>query len=284
MTTQSGERQRLASMLHALRLDAALSTTELARRLGWSQSKVSKSERGETLPPTEDVEEWARHTNASGEVRAELARLAEITNDEAVEMKRYRAPGRRRRQNEIHRLEANASGIRAYAGDVVIGLTQTRRYAEAMFTLGGRLSSEDRLDEIVDARLARQESLSDTSKRFEFVMTENALRRRLIPAKDMRDQIQRLVELSHRPNVDFSLITFACHERAHQLQSFSMIGDPQRDAEAIVLIQTLTRRLVIRDPEELAEYVEHFNALKAGAISGDELRAFLQEVHDSLDW
>ncbi|WP_186763453.1 helix-turn-helix domain-containing protein [Lentzea tibetensis] len=282
MTTQSEERQRLASMLRALRLDAALSTTELARRLNWSQSKVSKTERGETSPPPEDVQEWARLTKASEQTHAELAELAEITNSEAVEMKRYRAPGRRRRQEELHRLEANASAVRAYSGDLVIGLAQTRPYARAMFMLGGRQSPEERLDEVVDARLARQESLNNLDRQFEFVMNESAFRRKLIPAEDMRQQVQHLIEFSHRPNVDFGLITFNSNERVHQLHSFSMIGDPGRDAESIVLIQTLTRRLVIRDPEEIAEYLEHFNALRTAAISGDELRAFLREVIEDL--
>lgn len=284
MTTQSEERQRLASMLRTLRLDVALSTTELARQLGWSQSKVSKTERGETLPRSEDVSEWARITKATAETCAELARLAAITNEDAFELKRYRAPGRRRNQEEIHRLETNASRIRAYSGDVVIGLAQTRRYAEAMFSMGRKLSSEERLDDVVNARLARQQTLDDPDRQFELVMNESALRRQLIPAQDMRQQIRHLIELSSRPNVNLGLITFASQERTHQHHAYSMIGDPQRDTEAIVLIQTLTRRLVIRDPEELAEYVEHFNLLKAGAISGDELRAFLREVHDNLDW
>jgi hypothetical protein len=153
-----------------------------------------------------------------------------------------------------------------------------------MFSMGRELSNGEQLDDVVNARLARQQTLEDPDRQFEFVMNESALRRQLIPAQDMRQQVLHLIELSRRPNVDFGLITFDSRERTHQHHAYSMIGDPQQDTEAIVLIQTLTRRLVIRDPEELAEYVEHFNALKAGAISGDDFRAFLQEVHDSLEW
>ena len=95
----------------------------------------------------------------------------------------------RRRQDEIHRLEANASVIRVFARDVVVGFAQTRPYAEAMFHTRPHSGDDEPLDEIVDARLARQETLNDPSKRFEFVMDEIALRRRLISAADMRDQI-----------------------------------------------------------------------------------------------
>ena len=49
----------MAEALRSLRVDAGLSTTQLARQLRWSQSKVSKTERGITLPPASDVEAWA---------------------------------------------------------------------------------------------------------------------------------------------------------------------------------------------------------------------------------
>lgn len=278
MTNESVDRQRLASILRTLRVDADLSTTELARQLHWSQSKVSKTERGETLPRPEDVELWARQTRASAEIRAELAELADRTSTEAVEWKREMAPGRRRKQEEIQRLEANASVTRVFAPSVVVGLAQTRPYAEAMFQLGRTVATPESLDEIVDARLARQDTLNDPSKRFEFVMGEFALRRKLISAADMRDQVARLIELSRRPNIDIGVITVGAAETVHQYHGFAIIGDPLQDAESIVLAETLTRALRIRPTEEIVEYVEHFSAIRAAAISGDELRTFLQEV------
>ena len=106
MTLESVDRQRLASILRTLRIDAALSTTELARRLSWSQSKVSKTERGETLPRPEDVELWARQTRATPQVRAELSELADRTSTEAVEWKRELAQAddaNRRKFNALKR-------------------------------------------------------------------------------------------------------------------------------------------------------------------------------------
>lgn len=282
MTNESVDRQRLASILRGLRIDADLSTTELARQLNWSQSKVSKTERGETLPRPEDVELWARHTRATAAVRAELAELADRTSTEAVEWKREMAPGRRRKQEEIQRLEANSSVTRVFAPSVVVGLAQTRTYAEAMFRLGREVAEVESLDEIVDARLSRQDTLDDQNKRFEFVMGEFALRRKLISAADMRIQVTRLIELSHRPNVDIGVITADATETAHQYHGFAIIGDPAYDAESIVLAETLTRALRIRSTEEINEYVEHFKALRAAAISGDALRSFLREVVEGL--
>lgn len=283
MSKQSEERQRLASILRSLRIDASLSTTELARRLDWSQSKVSKTERGETLPPPQDVELWAELTKASRDVRDELGWLAAIATSEAIEWKRAMAPGARRWQQEIHRLEANASVVRVFSPDVIIGLAQIAPYAEMMFRMGGAVDPDEPIDEIVNARLARQETLNDTSRRFEFVMDETALRRRIIPAPAMRSQIERLIDLSSQSNIDIGVITFDTTDLTHQYLGFAIIGDPTVDAESIVLAETPTRGLRIRAIEEINEYMEHFKALRATATSGHRLRAFLQEVIADLD-
>lgn len=60
MTEPPEERHRLAAALRGMRTDSALSTPQLAARLGWSQSKVSKTELGRSRPQPDDVDAWAR--------------------------------------------------------------------------------------------------------------------------------------------------------------------------------------------------------------------------------
>ncbi|MGH3755032.1 MAG: helix-turn-helix domain-containing protein, partial [Pseudonocardiaceae bacterium] len=102
----------MAEALRGLRVEAGLSTTQLAHRLGWSQSKVSKTERGVTLPQPSDVEAWAIATGASSELQAELSSLADRSTVEFIERRRILAPGKRRVQQEIQRLEEAASVVR----------------------------------------------------------------------------------------------------------------------------------------------------------------------------
>ncbi|MBV8540852.1 MAG: helix-turn-helix domain-containing protein [Pseudonocardiales bacterium] len=102
MNELSYERRRMAEALRNLRVDTGLSTTQLARQLGWSQSKVSKTERGATFPQRSDVEAWAAATNASADLAAELIELADRAAIEFTERRRVLAPGRRRVQEETH--------------------------------------------------------------------------------------------------------------------------------------------------------------------------------------
>lgn len=271
------DRQRLASVLRTLRTEAGLSTTELAKRLGWSQSKISRTELGRTLAKPQEVEAWTSATKADAELRAELLRIATHAADEFIEWRRELAPGRRRVQEEIRQLEETASIVRIFAPRVVVGLAQTAAYAEAVFRIGRGGPVED-LSDVVRARLERQVVLEDVTKHFYLLMGETTLRRRLIPATAMREQIDQLMNLSARANITMGVIPFDAKERAHQYHGFSVIGDLECDGQAIVLAETVTRGINIREPEEIAEYVEHFEALRSAALEGEELREFLRGV------
>jgi transcriptional regulator with XRE-family HTH domain len=274
------ERHELAGVLRALRADSGLSSPQLAGLLGWSQSRVSRIERGITLPKADDVEAWARATNAAPQVRRHLMELAEKAGAQLTEWKRELAPGRRAKQEEMAQLESGASVIRLFGADVVPGLAQTRSYASVMFSLGrhGVTEESDGLVAVLDARMARQSVLADESKRLELLMSEFALRRHLIDVDDRREQLGQLIEISHLPNVHVGVIPFDADEKVHQYHGYGILGDPQLDDNALVLVETLTRGLTIRAAEEVAAYVDHFAQLDDEALHGDELRAFLQEI------
>jgi transcriptional regulator with XRE-family HTH domain len=278
MTQADEERRRVAAVLRGLRADAGLSTTQLAGRLGWSQSKVSKTELGRTTPSPEDVDAWGRATGAASATREELGILAERAATQLTAWRRELAPGRRRMQQDIQRFEATASVVRVFSPDVVVGLAQTSAYAAAMFRLGREVGLAEDTEKVVAARLARQAVLNDERKKFLFVMGETALWRRLISPEQMCTQIQRLRQLAARPNVDLAVIRFIGEEHTHQYHGFAILGDPNADDEALVLAETVTRGLTIRGSDEIMRYIEHFSALRAGAVDGDELDRFLQEV------
>lgn len=178
-------------------------------------------------------------------------------------------------------MEEAASVVRVFQPNIIVGLAQTRAYVEAMFRTGRRTPPEH-LDEAAASRLRRQATLADQSKRFELMMGEAALRRRLIPQTAMRTQLERLVELSQQPNIDLRIIRFDADERAHQHHDYSVIGDPDLDDEAIVWITTVTRTLRIRGDAEIREYIKHFDTLQAAATEGEPLRAFFNELTTDL--
>lgn len=295
---QSPEQQRLADALRGLRADAKLSTTKLAALLGerWSQSRVSRIERGVTRPTPDDVDEWVRAVNQARaaaekptepvdpDIRRDLMSLAEHGRIELTEWRRALAPGRVRKQQEVADLERRASVIRVFSADTIPGLAQTAAYAERMYALGiPDLADEpDDLDAAVAARMARQ-SVLDSDKQIRLLMSEFALRRHLVTGEQQREQIGRLVGLLPRPNVRLGVIPFAAREVVHQYQAYAILGDPDVDAGALVLAEMPTRELTIRG-DEVAGYVEHYEQLDSTALHGDELAEFLGEVAAHVTW
>jgi transcriptional regulator with XRE-family HTH domain len=282
---RSEDRQELAAGLRGLRLDAGRSTTELAHQLGWSQSKVSRLERGITLAKPDEVGEWTRVLRAEPEVHRHLVELAERQGVELLEWKRAAAPGRRRLQEEINELEAAASTIWVFSLNIVPGLTQTSRYAEVMFRIGrDRALPDQEIAEAVAARLARQTVLDDPSKRFKLLFSEAALRRSLLPGEDMRAQIRALIKVARLATVEMGVIPFSASERTHTYHGFSILGDPDADSNAMVIATTVTRTLTVRAPDEVREYIEHYRRLAEGALFGDDLLRLLREVSEEAPW
>lgn len=285
MSIHPDQRHELAAGLRALREDKGVSTRQLAARLGWTQSKVTRIDRGVTLPKPGEVEDWTRALTAPADERRRLVALAEQAGIQLTEWKREVAPGRRKLQAEIGAMESAASVVRLFGMDVIPGLAQTGPYAEVMFRLSQHQApDEEDIAAVVDARIARQTVLDNPGKTFKLLCTETAFRRNLLNRNAMLEQVERVLEIAKRPNVEFGVIPFAARERIHTYHAFAVIGDPKRDDSAIVLVETVTRGLTIRAEEEVASYIDHFDHLAKAAITKDGLPAFLQEVAVNSPW
>lgn len=100
----------------------------------------------------------------------------------------------------------------------------------------------------------------------------------------MRDQLSRLARVAQLPNVEMGAIPFKARERTHTYHGFTILGDPDVDESALVLAETVTRVLRIRDPDEVREYIAHYERLAEGAVFGDELLTLLRETSAEAPW
>jgi transcriptional regulator with XRE-family HTH domain len=284
MTLQADGRRELAERLRLLRKQRGLTQEDLAKRLGWTQARVSRVDRGTTLPRAEDVDAWAGALQASGEERATLAELADALRVQMTAWRREMAIGRRRVQAEIRTLEERASTIWAFSLDVVPGLLQTAAYAEMMFRLGRSAPPEDEdLAAVVAARIARQAALEDGGKTVHLLCTETAFRRSLLGRDAMVEQVERVIAAAER-GVAVGVIAFAAYERTQTYHAFAVIGDPAAGESSVVVAETVTHVLTVRDEDEIAAYIGHFNDLWAAATTGDDLVPYLREVAASAPW
>jgi transcriptional regulator with XRE-family HTH domain len=185
------QRQRLGRELRKLRKLAGLNGYQLAEHVGISQSKVSRIEAGSAVPTIREAEAWARAVGASDEVHANLIGMAEAALTEVETWRIALRHGLPNLQTDVRALEANARRISNFQPSLVPGLLQTAEYARRVFTLADVVGGQDYAGAVA-ARMSRQEILFDEDRRFEFLVTEGALRWRLGPPKLLLTQLDRV--------------------------------------------------------------------------------------------
>ena len=123
---------------------------------------------------------WTRATGSEAETEALLASLHTLEIQHAEWQRQLRA-GLRPHQNELAELDPRTKLFRVFESTVIPGLLQTAEYARARFAEGITVFKHPNdIDEAVRPRMQRQEMLYRPDKRFHFVLTEAALRYRLL--------------------------------------------------------------------------------------------------------
>jgi hypothetical protein len=113
----------------------------------------------------------------------------------------------------------------------------------------------------VAARIERQSILYDTSKRFDFLVTEGALRWQP-PGLDMRPQLDRIMSMASPPNVSVSIVPFDNAPTIFMNQFVIW----HLETETMVSVETYSAELWVSEPPDVARYRHVWKRLAAGAI------------------
>ncbi|MFC4113839.1 helix-turn-helix domain-containing protein [Nonomuraea zeae] len=254
MTSFQQARIDLGSQLRQLREGAHLSGKELAERLRWQPSKVSRLENARQTATEDDVVVWAQAVRASPDTTDGLLRQAIALLERHDDWKQRHRSGLAAIQEDVRDLESRTKLFRVFEPGIIAGLLQTSEYARHVFRKVKRLySAADQIDAAVRVRMQRQEILYDRTRTFRFVVTEAALRTCLAPPEVMRGQFDRLLAVSTLPNVDFGVIPFGTELPSNPINGFWIYN------EAMVAVATMTKDLTLRDPDDIAFYVRAFD-------------------------
>ncbi|MEV5501436.1 helix-turn-helix transcriptional regulator [Nonomuraea fuscirosea] len=254
MTSFQQARIDLGSQLRQLREAAHLSGKELAERLRWQPSKVSRLENARQTATEDDVVVWAQAVGASPDTTDGLLRQSIALLERHDDWKQRHRSGLAALQEDVRDLESRTKLFRVFEPGIIVGLLQTSEYARHVFQKVKRLySAADQIDAAVRVRMQRQEILYDRTRTFRFVVSEAALRTALAPPEVMRGQLDRLLAVSTLPNVEFGVIPFGTELPANPVNGFWIYN------EALVAVATMTKDLILRDPDDIAFYVRAFD-------------------------
>ncbi|MGH3714350.1 MAG: helix-turn-helix domain-containing protein [Micromonosporaceae bacterium] len=263
----------IAEILRSARLRAGLTGVELAERVGWQQSKVSKIENGRQLPTGVDVETWLTACGATvGEIESLTRSLDEVTG-------RHRDWRRRVRQGLVsiqagyNDVARDATVIRYFATATVPGQLQTAEYARTRLAAGVVLhdASAEELADAVATRMRRQQYLYDTSKQFEFLLAEPVLRWLVDPPNVMLGQLDRLLAVvSGLPNIRFGILPELRPVSLSPQNAFVLFDD-------VAYVETFVGETV-HVGDEAAAYHRVMDRLWADAVTGEEARRLIMRA------
>ncbi|WP_084037196.1 helix-turn-helix domain-containing protein [Haloechinothrix halophila] len=271
----NGHRRRnLAVALRDLRNASGLSRERLAAKAQLSQSKISRVETGRTIPTVADTERILRALEVPKSVATELLSLARAANVDYASWRSVARLGIWHKQNELKSLANDSAYVRQFLPAIPSGLLQTPEYARETFTpaVDGRPARD--VDRAVQARMDSQECLDDESRRFSFILTEQALDWRQAPQEVMASQRERLVEVSSRSNVDLAVLPIDAVVKVPALNVFVVYDD------RLVIVETFSGEMALRDPRDVSYHLNLFDYFYDLSLHGDDARTRIMQVRD----
>ncbi|MFF5537470.1 helix-turn-helix domain-containing protein [Streptomyces cinerochromogenes] len=278
-------RRKLGAELRMLRTGAGLTSGEAARLVGWHQSKVSRIETGASgVKPADLGLLLDAYGVRDGHLRELLLMLAGSED----------AGGRHRwwhayrgvlppTYRDFISLESQASAMRTLETTVVPGLLQTAEYARAVTRAAVKDLDEDRLDTLVEVRLARQDVLrSDPPLVLSAVLDEAVLRREVGGPEVMARQLERLMEAARLPQVRLQVLPFAAGAHVGLTGPFVIFSFPSTSDLDVVVLDQLTSSLYLERKEDLMAYTEAFDTLQFHALSPEESLDYIAGIGDGV--
>jgi transcriptional regulator with XRE-family HTH domain len=259
-------RRELGALLRARRQELGLTVEQVAERLEFSPSKVSRLETGQRGATARDVRDLCDlYGVADAGERERLVALAREGKQQGwwqshdLDFSTYVG------------LEAAATSIKYYQSIVIPGLLQSADYARAMHdvVVQPKLSPE-RIDELVRVRLTRQELLKrEPPIIISAIIDEAALHRVVGGVATMRAQLARLVEVAEQADVTIRIIPYGAGAHAAMDSTFRILefGSP---APTIVFVEGLVGFIYLERSQDVAKYEEVFERLSDIALSPQE--------------
>ncbi|MCX5161858.1 helix-turn-helix domain-containing protein [Streptomyces sp. NBC_00264] len=270
MSTPTVRRRRLGAKLRALR-DAFGATLEEVAETSSGHFTVAKLSRLETARSAAKPADVELLLDLYGEKDTELrTALLALTREGGRRgwWQSYRgvlSPA----YEDLISLEAEATSVRTWQIGVIPGLLQTGEYArELMTSIGMSEAVEEKVDALVEVRLARQAVLSrDAPLNLWAIVAEGALRTKCSGEGVMRDQLARLLSLGRRPNITIQVLPADAPPHVGQMGSFSVLGFEDLSDLDVVHVESLTAALYVEQREQVSLYRDAFERLRAAALS-----------------
>jgi transcriptional regulator with XRE-family HTH domain len=273
--------RRLAAELRRLRERTGLNGEEVAERLGWSGSKVSRIELGRTGVKQADLRQLLDLYGVEEPYRQDLIALARESAKRGPLRQITSAFPPESEYAAYLSAEAEAESVWNWEPQVVPGLLQTYDYARAAMEAWQIMfpGPPREIERRVEAKLLRQQVLTrDPPLDLSVVIDESVLHRRFGSRQVMRQQLKRLLEASELPNVQVRIYRLDADDAPLTAGAFSYMQFPYvHDVpfHDIVSVEHLQGTYTLEDEDQTYKYRVAFEYLVSRALTPEESRSLI---------
>ena len=179
-------------------------------------------------------------------------------------------------------VEQEATTLRSWEPIVVPGLLQTADYARAVLRAGRPDAIDEKIEELVTARLTRRKTLDrEDPPRLWFVVDESVLHRQAGCRKVMHEQLQALVEAAERSNVTIQVVPTSAGIHAGHLGAFalaSLNGKPD-----VVYLENAHSGQVSDQPEDVRAIANIWEAIHEETLPTRTSLEIITKVMEQMD-
>lgn len=272
-------KRRLARLLKEARENTGYTANNVCDILNWGRGKVGRFE----------ANQWKRPEMS--DVR-DLVRIYELPESAAEEIEQLAIKSRARPwwrelpeifDGEFPGYENDATTINVFTPLVLPGLLQAPSYTETLLRAGPRPPAWRR--KALEGRQRRQEIFdrSDgTAPVFSAVITEASLRYRWGLREDRREQIEHLVELSKRRNVNLRIQRFEDGPPIGVVSMVNIFGF-RDDEPDLVFVETDYSIEEVNSPESVKGYIDSFDRAIDAALDPADTTGFLEHLAKRME-
>lgn len=255
--------------LRHYRLAAELSQEQLGERTSYSAALVGAVETARRMP----TEEFAQRCDAALQTGGALRRLRERLKDY---LKHQAYPAWFRGWPTV---EAEAVVLGCWEPMVVPGLLQTQAYARAVLRTRV-MDTREQIEELVAARMSRQEILARDEPPMLWVVIDEAVLRRPVGGPDvMRGQLDHLGEVAQRTRIVLQVVPMSVG--AHEGLRGAFVIAELDSATSIVYQDTAVSGQIVERAEDVAVVQLTWDTLRAEALSRTVSLELIEEVAKS---
>jgi transcriptional regulator with XRE-family HTH domain len=278
--TPTARQQRLGAELRKLREKAGMTAREAGEVLGGNQARISNSETGRAPVSATMVRTLACNYNCSDDVLVQA--LAGMTGERKKGWwEEYRGtlpPG----LLDLAELEHHSLELRTAQTSSIPGLLQTVDHARVVFQQSVPTLPPPEVEHRLSHRIKRQAVLfRENPLPYSAIVHEAALRMQFGGRATTRAQLQHILDMSERDNVNVTVVPFAAGAFPGSGQTIVYARGPVSQLDTVHLDQSHGTALLDAEAQ-LSKYRTLLDRMEAIALKPDESRDFIRDIARSL--